>query len=126
MNAHEALNALRASAQSLPLGKRNQVLNRCDRISLILRKYSDAPLPSEESEAIKDRSNTNKRILAAMIAGREVSYLDRQEFRTTEWHTRICEVKEMVEKATPQRYVFCSRWASDGKHPYKIYWLEEK
>ena len=124
MTTQEALAALRASAQSLPMGKRNQVINRCDRISIILRQYSDAPLPSDESEAIKARYNTNKEILLAMIAGRELSYLDREEFKTTEWHTRVCEVKDMVERNYPQ-YVFCSRWASDGRHPYKIYWLEE-
>lgn len=115
-------------AETLPAGKRNALLNACNYIELHTRKSAEygAPLPSEESDAIADRYNANRRILAAMLAGRKVSYLDRAEFKTTEWHSRICEVKEMVAKRPEyQHYAFCDRWASDGKHPFKIYWIED-
>ena len=119
---------IRRIAETLPPGSRNALLNACGNIELHSRKnieYGNVPEPEAESAAIADRYNTNRRILAAMIAGRTVSYQNRNEFGTTEWHSRINEVKTLVAKQYPQ-YIFCDRWQSDGKHPYKTYWLEER
>ena len=115
-------------AETLPTGQRNTLLNACGYIELHAKKQAEqgAPLPSEESTAIADRYNANRRILAAMLAGRRVSYQDRAEFGTTEWHSRICEVKQMVARRPEyQHLAFCSCWGSDGKHPFKIYWIED-
>ena len=134
MNTNEALRTLRAAAENIPqMGRRNQAINRLDRISLLLKKAGiDAgrefgyPVPLQQQTAIVDNYNTCKRILAALISGRKLSYKDMREFHTAEWHTRIHEVKDMVaNKPEYQHYIFCSRWESDGKHPYKLYWLEE-
>jgi len=119
---------IRRIADTLPAGQRNALLNACGNIERHARKnieYGNAPEPAAESAAVADRYNTNRRILAAMIAGRRVSYQDRNEFGTTEWHSRINEVKTLVAKQYPQ-YIFCDRWESDGKHPYKTYWLEQR
>ena len=133
MNTNEALRTLRAAASNIPqMGRRNQAINRLDRVALLLRKAGvdasqefGAPSNDELHTAIADRYNTNRAILAALLSGRKLSYKDMREFRTAEWHTRICEVKEMAARDCPEM-TFCSAWASDGKHPYKIYWLEAR
>ena len=109
----------------LPMGKRNQVINRVDRIRMIMRQAQpeDPRTPEQMNEDIKGHYNTTKRIVAALLSGRELSYKDMKEFNTVEWHTRICEAKTIIAKRYPE-YTFCSRWATGDKHPYKIYWLE--
>lgn len=117
---------IRKIADQLPVFQRHALLNACGSIEHATRrsiKSGALPDPQEEHDAIAERCNTNRSILAAMMAGRHLSYLDRKEFKTTEWHTRINEVKTMVAKNYPQ-YTFCDRWESDGHHPYKVYWLE--
>ena len=115
---------IRSAAMYLPIGKRNQVINRVDRIQMVMRRAKvDTRTPEQMSDSIVDRHSTTKRIVEALIAGRELSYKDMKEFNTVEWHSRICDAKSMIEKRFPG-YVFCSRWETSDKHPYKIYWLE--
>lgn len=121
----EQTDRIRRIAATLPLGQRHTLLNACGTIELHTRRQNYLPTPSQQQEAIADRYNSTRAIVSALIAGRALSFRDAAEFHTSEFHTRICEVKDMVENATPKKYVFCSRWASDGKHPYKVYWLEE-
>ena len=123
----EALTTIRRIAMNLPIGKRNQVLNRCDRIHILMRHThpEDPRTPGQMSESIVEHYATTKRIVAALLAGRELSYKDMKEFKTVEWHTRICEAKAIIAKRYPE-YTFLSRWATGDKHPYKIYWLEDK
>lgn len=121
----EALTTIRRLAMSLPTGKRNQVYNRCDRIHILLRNApTGEPSPERMQESIEDHYATTKRIVAALFAGRELSYKDMKEFNTVEWHTRIHEARTIIARNHPE-YVFCSRWENDGKHPYKIYWLDK-
>lgn len=121
----EQTDRIRRIAAGLPAGKRNALLNACGYIDLHARKRTDytAPDPKEESTAIGDRYNSEKAIIAALLSGRELSHYDRDEFRTTEWHTRICGVRKILARQYPQ-YILRDRTASDGRHPYKIYWIE--
>lgn len=127
MNTQEALNALRASAQSLPMGKRNQVLNRCDRIQLLLRKAqkSHTPTPTEQHDEIKGRADSTRRIVAALLAGDTLSYLDSERFGTSEFHTRIVNARHLIEDRYPE-YTLRSEWRRGNNCNYKIYWLEDK
>lgn len=109
-----SLATIRQAAQTLPNGKRNQVLNRCDRISLLMK---------EQNKAIVDRDSVNKRIVAALIAGRRLSYKNQNEFMTSEFHTAIVYVRRILER--DGRYVLKSEWVLGDGHPYKIYWADE-
>lgn len=75
--ANEALAVIRQAAASLPLGKRNQVLNRCNRIDLILRRVpageQDNRTDAQKAGQIADNYNTAQRIIAALISGRVLS-----------------------------------------------------
>jgi hypothetical protein len=123
LNANLA--AIREAAQLLPVGRRNQVLNRCDRISVLFRRQMelDTRTAAQEKDSIVEHYNTTSRIVAALISGRKLSYRDRAEFQTAEWHTRIHEAKTIIARRFPE-YIFCTRWETDGKHPYKLYWIE--
>lgn len=120
------LNFIRTEAQNLPAGRRNQILNRCDRIAILFRRQyeQDKRTAAQEQTSIVEHYATTSRIVAALIAGRKLSYRDMREFRTAEWHTRIHEAKTIIARRYPE-YIFCSAWQTDGKHPYKVYWLEE-
>lgn len=120
------LNYIRTEAQNLPAGRRNQILNRCDRIAILFRRQyeQDKRTAAQEQTSIVEHYATTSRIVAALIAGRKLSYRDMREFRTAEWHTRIHEAKAIIARRYPE-YIFCSAWQTDGKHPYKVYWLEE-
>ena len=118
MNTAEALAVLRKSAQSLPIGRRNQVLNRCDRIYLLLNGRTAKQAQSQ----ILDHYSSTRKVVAALIAGRTLSYKDESEFDTSEFHTRICEARRIIARQYPQ-YTFRAEWAADGR--YKLYWLEQ-
>lgn len=120
------LNYIRTEAQNLPAGRRNQILNRCDRIAILFRRQyeQDKRTAAQEQTSIVEHYATTTRIVAALLAGRKLSYLNMREFKTAEWHTRIHEAKTIIARRYPE-YIFCSRWETEGKHPYKLYWLEE-
>ena len=119
----DALMTIRRTAMRMPVGKRNQVINRCDRIQMLMRRAELEPTAEQMQDSVEEHYATTKRIVAALLAGRELSYKDMKEFRTVEWHSRICEAKTIITKRYPE-YTFCSRWATGDRHPYKIYWVE--
>lgn len=123
MTPIEAINSLRAYAKTLPAGKKFQVLNRCDRIAIIMKQGNISS--KNESKAIADRYNAAKAIASALLAKRVLSYKDEPEFYTSQFHTSIIKAREIIEKKYPE-FKFMSKWTSDGGHPYKLYWLEEK
>lgn len=112
MTINNHLAAIRSAAEQLPTGKKNQVLNRCDRISLLLK---------EEQKAIIDRDAVHKQIVSALIAGRRLSYKNQNEFMTSQFHTAIVYARRILEKTD---YTLCSEWVTGDGHPYKIYWVE--
>lgn len=116
MTINNHLAAIRQAAENLPIGKKNQVLNRCDRISVILKK--------EEQQAIIDRDAVHKQIVAALLTGRVLSYKNQGEFMTSQFHTAIVYARQIVEKRFPE-YTFRSKWVTGEGHPYKIYWIDK-
>ena len=121
----EHIAAIRRIAEELPTGKKNRLLNRCDRLAMVCRRMDDPRTPEEMNEDIKGHYQTTKKIIAALISGRSLSYKDMREFHTVEWHTRIDEARTIIAKRYPE-YTFCSKWITGEKHPYKLYWLEGK
>ena len=133
MNAQatEALAVIRQAAAALPIGKRNQVLNRCNRIDLILRRVPsgevDNRTDAEKVDQIVDNYNTAQRIIAALISGRVLSQRNAAEFKTIVWHSRMHDVRRILARQYPQ-YVLCSRFTDDrtaAGRPYKLYWIEQ-
>lgn len=133
MNTNEALRALRASAASLPAGRRNQIMNRCDRIEVILRRCGaptdvDTRTPEEQRVQVAEQYNTAQRIVAALIAGRTLSQRNSTEFKTTAFHSRIADARRILSRSYPE-YTLCSRYTSDAEtiagRKFKIYWLEK-
>ena len=128
--ATEALAVIREAAAALPLGKRNQVLNRCNRIDYLLRRIPlgevDNRTDADKVDQIVDNYNTAQRIIAALIAGRVLSQRNAAEFKTIVWHSRMHDVRRILARQYPQ-YVLCSRFTDDrtaAGRPYKLYWIE--
>ena len=127
--AQEALRTIREAAAALPVGKRNQVLNRCDRIAIILRRTpeSDTRTPAQQIDQIVEQHNTARRIVAALLSGRTLSQRDSREFKTTAFHSRIADARRILSRAYPE-YTLCSRFTTDAEtiagRPFKLYWLE--
>lgn len=142
--AREALAVIRQAATALPTGKRNQVLNRCNRIDLILRRNTRVPeaglarkaastaeadtrTAAEQSEQVAEQYNTAQRIVAALLAGRTLSQRDSKEFKTTAFHSRIADARRIISRQYPQ-HILCSRYTDKEEtiagRPFKLYWLE--
>ena len=128
--ASEALAAIRTAAAYLPAGKRNQVINRCNRIELILKRTpeADTRTPAEQVDQIVANYNTAQRIVAALLSGRVLSQRDSKEFKTTAFHSRICDARRILARRYPE-YVLRSRYTDNMEtiagRPFKLYWLEQ-
>ena len=115
-------------ARDLPPGKRHQIMNRCSKINLLIRKSKDMNTEDNfTSQQIADRYKAMKAIFEAMTQGRKVSFLDSREFEVSEMHTIICKIrKDINEKNLP--YELKDKWITFGKHNKrcKVYWLERR
>lgn len=111
------LQNIRLLAADLPAGARNTIVNRCDKIAVAHRRgraYKENTDGEMTQKQIADRYIAKKAILDAMIAGREVSFLDSKEFKVSEMHTQMCVIRQDIErKALP--YTLSSRWITFGE-----------
>lgn len=119
---------IRDLARDLPQGKGHQIMNRCSKISLTIRKIKDMNTEDNfTSQQIADRYIAKQAIFEAMTQGRKVSFLDSMEFEVSEFHTTICKIRQDIEnKSLP--WELKDQWMSFGKHGKrcKQYWLERK
>lgn len=115
-------------AKNLPPGKGHQIMNRCSKINLLIRKSKDTNTEDNfTSQQIAERYNAKKAIFEAMCQGRKVSFLDSREFEVSEFHTTICQIrKDINSKSLP--WDLKDRWITFGKHGKrcKEYWLERR
>ena len=116
---------IRRVAATLPIWQRHALLNACDGIELQARRQQAVPTPDQQHTAIKEQHDVVLQVVQALLARRVLSYKNEGEFYTFQFHTTIVYARRRIEKAYPQ-YIFCSRWTSDGGHPYKLYWLEDR
>ena len=120
----EQTERIRRIAALLPAGQRNTLLNACGTIEMHARRYDTSehfPTGMQQHDAIRDRALATRRIVAALLSGRTLSYRDAAEFRTSEFHTRIVDARHLIEDKYPE-YRLESAWAADGR--YKLYWIE--
>lgn len=116
-------------SKELPQGKRNQISNRCDKISSTIKKMN--PMNTSETKQtqrqIADRYIAKKAIFEAMMNGRRISFLDSAEFEVSEMHTQMhCIRQDIADKNLP--VVLKDEWMEFGKHGKKCkrYWLEAR
>lgn len=81
----------------------------------------------QTTNQIADRYNAKKAVFSAMKAGRRISFLDSAEFRVSQMHTTICNIRSDIRKRNlpydmrDERFEF----GTQGKKG-KRYWLESK
>lgn len=119
---------IKTLTSDLPPGKRNQISNRCDKISSTIRKMKVMNTEDHQTQRqIADRYIAKKAIFDAMMNGRKISFLDSAEFEVSEMHTQMhCIRQDIEDKKLP--YVLKDEWMAFGKHGKrcKRYWLEAK
>ena len=116
-------------SRELPQGKRNQISNRCDKISSTIKKMKvmNTSETKQTQRQIADRYIAKKAIFDAMMNGRRISFLDSAEFEVSEMHTQMhCIRQDIEDKNLP--VVLKDEWMEFGKHGKKCkrYWLEAK
>lgn len=135
----EAIRDIRGALGSLPAGERLYIENKLNRISSQVKKgiRRGAYVPAEEpetatgyaptSQQIADRYEAKKAVFEAMLAGRKINFRDSQEFKVSEMHTTICNIrKDIATKNLP--YILCDEVFHFGpkNKVAKNYWLIRK
>lgn len=132
----ERLAVIRRAAEDLPTGKKNLILNNCNKLAGFARvagkqlatgHYRHAAYDARTDVDFANLASQRKKIWAALLAGRRVSIEMEDEIGHMEFHTRISEIRqEIQDKQMP--YVLCDEWFYPGgnRSKYKKYWLEDK
>lgn len=119
---------IRTAVSGLPVGLRNRILNRCDKLAVLYRRQeSDNRTPAQQQEQVAGQYNTAQRILAALLTGRILSQRNSREFKTTAFHSRIADVRRILARQYPQltlRSRFTEDHTTEAGRPFKIYWLD--
>ena len=119
---------IKSLTSDLPQGKRNQISNRCDKISSTIKKMKIMNTEDHQTQRqIADRYIAKKAIFEAMLGGRKISLLDSVEFEVSQMHTQISSIRKDIEdKNLP--WVLKDEWMEFGNHGKKCkrYWLENK
>lgn len=119
---------IKSLSSDLPQGKRNQISNRCDKISSTIKKMKILNTEDHQTQRqIADRYIAKKAIFEAMLGGRKISLLDSVEFEVSQMHTQISSIRKDIEdKNLP--WVLKDEWMEFGNHGKKCkrYWLENK
>lgn len=123
------LTEIKDLSKDLPQGKRNQISNRCDKISSTIKKMKvmNTSESKQTQRQIADRYIAKKAIFDAMVNGRRISFLDSAEFEVSEMHTQMhCIRREIEDKNLP--VVLKDDWMEFGRHgkKCKVYWLEAR
>lgn len=116
-------------ARDLTPGKYHQVINRCSKMNMIIKKAFKNMNTEDNftSRQIADRYIAKQAIFEAMTRGRKVSFLNSAEFAVSEFHTTICNIRKDIDrKSLP--WDLKSQWITFGKQGKrcKEYWLESR
>ena len=80
--------------------------------------------PNIETES---RETSQKRIIAAMIAGRHLSMYDNEEFGTAEMHTQFCYIRKKIADRKITGWTMKDVWrTNENGIKYKEYWFERE
>ena len=82
-------------AKDLPPGKRHQIINRCNKINMAIKKTGNMENQFQQThKQIVDRYNAKQAIYEAMTQGRHISLEDSLEFAVSQMHTTICFIRK--------------------------------
>lgn len=130
-NIKSLLSEISGIAMTLPMGKRNQIINRCNKISSQMRKSTRANegcLFTEEfleAEA-KAQESAKAAIFNAMLKGRKVSQMDCKEFRIEDMRTPVSRLRDKIWREQLP-YEIADQWIkTPGGSRIKQYWLTIK
>lgn len=74
---------------------------------------------------IASRETSQKRIIAALMAGRHLSLYDNREFATAEMHTQFCYIRKKIADRKIVGWTMKSVWrTNENGIRYKEYWFE--
>ena len=134
----EEVDAIRKMANLLPPGKGRALLNKCDRLEQLGRKaqaMADSPVgelfprpvhadyDARTQDDIANQMRYKKAIYEAMLNGRKVSLKDAAEFRVSQMHTAISQIRDDINRLHPDQ-VLCDEWVRpDDGRPFKRYWI---
>lgn len=135
----EELNGLRKLAAFLTSGKANALLNKCNRISKYASKAQamvDAPVgnlftrhASYDARTVEDiaaQAKAKKAVFAAMMGGRKIDLRNAAEFRLSQMHTCIAQIRRDIKHQHPDLDL-CDEWVRPaGSRPFKRYWIVKK
>lgn len=136
----EELDGLRKLAAFLPAGKANALLNKCARIGQYASKAqamvdspvgtlfpaSHAAYDARTQDDIAQQAKAKKAVFQALCGGRKIDLTNGPEFRVSQMHTTITQIRRDIERKHPD-LVLCDEWVRpEGKRPYKRYWITKK
>lgn len=76
----------------------------------------------QTSKQIRDREAGKNAILRAMLKGRHISLFDSQEFKVSQMHTAICQIRRDISKKNLP-YTLNDRWIAPYGKQVKEYWI---
>lgn len=120
------LNEIKVLANLLPEGKGNMVKNRCDKISVALKKdiKRNVSLAYQTDEQIENRDISLRMIYEAMKNGRHLTMMDAREFRCSQMHTQLCHLRTWMDRHNLP-WTMKSKWITYAENKRcKEYWLE--
>lgn len=125
---YKLLTEVKDLSRGLPIGQRNRIINKCNKVVSFIRKQpqNDKDMSEEYTQQqIADRYIANQAIMNALISGRKITLLDSAEFGVSEMHTQMHCIRAKIEKHSLP-YKLQSRWVEIGKFRKKCkeYWIE--
>ena len=114
-------------SNDLPKGKRNQISNRCYKLSSTIRKINNMQTDNHmtaETRNDETRFIARQAIFEAMTGGRKLSQMDCREFEVEDMRTPMSHMRTRFESAG---FALKSQWIKTPKgRRIKEYWLERE
>ena len=123
-------------SKTMSPGEKNAILNRLDALDLWSKKvakqqltahYRHAAYDARTNDDIAAQMRAKKAVFAALMAGRRVDLTMAAEFKVSQMHTAIAQIRRDIYRKHPD-LILCDEWLrpGDGRRPYKQYWLVQK
>ena len=123
-------------SKTMTPGEKNAILNRLDALDQWSKKvakqqltahYRHASYDARTNDDIAAQMRAKKAVFAALMAGRRVDLTMAAEFKVSQMHTAIAQIRRDISSKHLD-LILCDEWLrpDDGRRPYKQYWLAQK
>lgn len=123
-------------SKTMTPGEKNAILNRLDALDQWSKKvakqqltahYRHAAYDARTNDDIAAQMRAKKAVFAALMAGRRVDLTMAAEFKVSQMHTAIAQIRRDISSKHLD-FILCDEWLrpDDGRRPYKQYWLVQK